>query len=156
MLVDLSNASFIVEAGCYVGTSTKVWASALADRGVVHGDRVVLAIDAWLGDLNSWVQRIDKHSREQSDDVLADGRSTLYDQFMLNMLSSNRTLDTVIPFSTTSMVGARWLWLNHFEADLVYLDTVRASDCAMAILSNPAWLTSPLIASCLSSLTMPG
>ena len=127
MLVSLTNATFIVEVGCYVGTSTKVWSSLLRKRGVRLGDRIVLAVDAWLGDLGSWVWRGDKNSREYPDDVLADGRSTLYDQFMLNMQSNNTAIESVVPFSTTSMVAARWLWYQHFEADLIYLDTVRPS-----------------------------
>jgi len=120
-LIDLADADFIVEVGSYVGTSTKRWVEGLRNRGVPSDKRVVLSIDTWLGDLASWVLRIDNKSRPVADDVLADGRSRLYDQFMLNMISHNMT-DTVVPFSVTSTVGARWLAYQNYEADLVYVD----------------------------------
>ena len=126
MLVAMSHAKFIVEVGCYVGTSTKMWASLLQSRwqGLAAAEPVVLCIDAWLGDLASWVNRVDVNSRSVPDDVIADGRSTLYDQFMLNMLTVERGFNhTVVPFSTTSSIGARWLWYYGFSADLIYLDT---------------------------------
>jgi len=117
-LVDLANASFMVEAGCYVGTSTKVWSHCLKQRG---GNGVVLAIDTWLGDLATWVERIDKTSRKVPDDVLRDGRSSLFDQFMLNMQQNNVT--NVVPFSATSIIGARWLATMNYVPDLAYIDT---------------------------------
>jgi hypothetical protein len=117
-LVNLANASFLVEVGCYVGTSTKVWSRCLQQRG---GNGVVLAVDTWLGDLASWVERIDGDSRERRDDVLRDGRSSLYDQFMLNMQLNH--VKNVVPFSTTSSIGARWLATMNYVPDLAYVDT---------------------------------
>ena len=32
-------------------------------------------------------------------------------------------LFVIVPFSTTSSIGARWIWHHSFEADLIYLDT---------------------------------
>lgn len=121
-LIDLANASFICEVGSYVGTSTKNWAQGLRQKGVPKDKRVLLAIDTWLGDLASWVTRVDAKSRPVPDDVLVDGRSHLYDQFMLNMIQNNMT-DTVVPFSTTSSVAARWLAYQNYEADLMYVDS---------------------------------
>lgn len=120
-LIDLAGASFIVEVGSYVGTSTKRWTEGLRQKGVPVDQRAVLCIDTWLGDLASWVTRVDSHSRAGFDDVLVDGRSRLYDQFMLNMIGHNMT-DTVVPFSVTSTVGARWLAYQNYQADLIYVD----------------------------------
>jgi len=113
-LLKASDASFVVEVGCYVGTSTKQWAKHLPNG-------TILAIDAWLGDLASWIDRIDLHSRPREDDVLADGRSSLYDQFMLNMQLNH--MNNVVPFSITSTNGARWLATMNYVPDLIYLDT---------------------------------
>jgi hypothetical protein len=115
-LVEKAQAAFMVETGCYVGTSTKKWSECIGKR-----DGTVLAIDTWLGDLASWVERIDQDSRDVHDDVLRDGRSMLYDQFMLNMQKNNIT--NVIPMSATSLVGARWLATENFWPQLVYVDT---------------------------------
>jgi hypothetical protein len=149
LLVNMSQASLVIEVGAHVGTSTRAWARALlrAHRGRAPGTPppCVLVIDAWLGDLASWLQRIETHDRDgRPDDVLADGRSRLYDQFMLNMRRpldegehpcprcgprealtplEARTAERVIPWSATSMVAARLLWLYSMEAALVYVDT---------------------------------
>lgn len=117
-LVALANASLVVEAGCYVGTSTKVWSHCLQDRG---NNGTVLAIDTWLGDLSTWVEHIDTTSREKPDDVLRDGRQSLYDQFMLNMQANH--VENVVPFSATSIIGARWLATMSYIPDVVYVDT---------------------------------
>jgi hypothetical protein len=122
-LIEKSKAKFMVEVGSYVGTSTKVFASELRKRTPPpDGGAALLAIDTWLGDLSSWISRVDTNSRYKEDDVLADGRSTLYDHFMLNMNKSKVT-DTVVPFSATSFVGARWLARMNYKPDLVYLDS---------------------------------
>lgn len=117
-LVNLANASFMVEAGCYVGTSTKAWSHCMQQRGTTG---VVLAVDTWLGDLATWVEHVDAGSRMLTDDVLRDGRQSLYDQFMLNMQQNNVT--NVVPFSATSIIGARWLATMNFVPDLAYIDT---------------------------------
>jgi hypothetical protein len=117
-LVNISNATFMVEAGCYVGTSTKAWANCLKQKA---NSGVVLAVDTWLGDLASWVEHLDTTSREVPDDVFRDGRSSLYDQFMLNM-QEHHVLN-VIPFPTTSIIAARWLATMKYVPDLAYIDS---------------------------------
>ena len=46
----------------------------------------------------------------------------LYEQFLANIIFNNLT-NKVLPFSTTSLIGGRFLLENKFNPQIVYLDS---------------------------------
>ena len=54
--------------------------------------------------------------------VSADGRPTVYYQFLANILAQNLN-DTVLPVSMSSIIGARFLQTYLFRPQVIYLDS---------------------------------
>ena len=106
----------VVEVGSFMGKSAtnigltlrndKRWSSAL-----------LVCIDTWLGGLEHWTL----------DDLrelmhVENGRPTVYEQFVANIIANNLTR-SVLPFSTTSIIGARFLLVKKIFPQIVYLDS---------------------------------
>ena len=56
-----------------------------------------------------------------------DTPAQVYDQFMANIIANNLT-QRVLPFSTTSILGARWIELQGAVPDVIFLDSAHEID----------------------------
>ncbi|UJR32568.1 hypothetical protein I4U23_020029 [Adineta vaga] len=78
---------------------------------------VLLCIDTWLGGLEHWIR---DDFRQMMGIVY--GRPIVYEQFLANIIANNLT-DHVIPYSTTSLLGARFLLEKKLFPQIIYLDS---------------------------------
>ena len=104
----------VVEVGSFVGKSSVLIGNFLRKRA---SPAPLLCIDTWLGDLGMLLGQIypvemGKHN----------GRSTLYDLWLLNMMEHNLT-ERVLPLVTPSLLGARTLEYLRLAVDVLYLDS---------------------------------
>lgn len=116
--------AFVVEVGSFHGHSAVRMARILDEQG--HAEVPLLCIDPWTGDLGMLLFR-DDWDKKITPGELADGRSTSYWQFMLNVRSRIRAGEIgakhIIPLATTSIVGVRYLTALGLAPDVVYLDS---------------------------------
>jgi hypothetical protein len=113
--IDLPIA-FVVEVGSFMGKS----ASNICKGLLSHRSRskfVLLCIDTWLGGLEHWV---DDKLRQMMG--IAYGRPIVYEQFIANIIANNLT-SHVIPYSTTSILGARFLLEKKLFPQVIFLDS---------------------------------
>ena len=108
--------TFVVEAGSFMGKSAVTIVHTLLDNKP-WSKSVLLCIDTWLGGLEHWT-----NPDFRSMMGVAYGRPIVYEQFIANIIGKNFT-DYVIPFSTTSLIGARFLYRNKLYPQVVYLDS---------------------------------
>jgi hypothetical protein len=108
--------NFVVEVGSFMGKSATNIGKALLNykSGSTY---VLLCIDTWLGGLEQWMG---SSLREMLG--IEYGRPTVYEQFIANIIGNNLT-NYVIPYSTTSILGARFLLQNKFFPQVIYLDS---------------------------------
>jgi hypothetical protein len=116
----LKKPKFVVEVGSFTGGSTVVIGSHMKKFGLT--DVAFLCIDTWLGDLNMW---LNKAVWDFLD--VRNGRPAVFDQWALNVKAANLT-DIVLPLSTTSLIGARFLKAHNYEIDFLYLDSAHELD----------------------------
>eukprot|EP00401_Gymnodinium_catenatum_P077468 CAMPEP_0117482412 /NCGR_PEP_ID=MMETSP0784-20121206/13404_1 /TAXON_ID=39447 /ORGANISM="" /LENGTH=335 /DNA_ID=CAMNT_0005276903 /DNA_START=138 /DNA_END=1145 /DNA_ORIENTATION=+ len=121
----LEKVKFVVEAGSMHGGSAIRMAIELDKRGL--RDVPILCIDPWTGDLNMWLNRVVWDHLN-----IHDGRSTTYDQFMVNVqqaiVEGNISPHHITPFPVSSIIGARWLQATGFTPSLIYLDSAHEID----------------------------
>lgn len=106
--------SFVVEIGSFTGMSAITMANVMQEHLLKP---IVLCIDTWLGDMNMW---INKEVYQYLGPV--NGRPQVYEQFMANIIGHNLT-EVVLPFSTTSILGARFLHIFNFHPQAIFLDS---------------------------------
>ncbi|CAF1660469.1 unnamed protein product [Adineta ricciae] len=107
---------FVVEVGSFMGKSAINIGKVLL-QSQFNQNYVLLCIDTWLGGLEHWVQ---DDLREMMG--MAYGRPIVYEQFIANIIASNLT-DHVLPYSTTSLLGARFLLEKKLFPQIIYLDS---------------------------------
>lgn len=107
--------NLIVEVGSFKGGSAVVMADVLKERGI-HAQ--IIAIDTFLGDVN---MRLDRHG-EMDWLAMEGGHSTLYDQFMSNVLFRQHQ-GLILPFACSSTVALRVLAELGFRCQIAYLDS---------------------------------
>ncbi|CAF2400807.1 unnamed protein product [Rotaria sp. Silwood2] len=78
---------------------------------------ILLCIDTWLGGLEHWIS-----PELQNMMHIEYGRPIVYEQFIANIIANNLT-KSVIPFSTTSILGARFLLVKKIVPQVIYLDS---------------------------------
>jgi hypothetical protein len=110
----LLKINFLVEIGSFTGMSAILLANVMKENQIKP---LILCIDTWLGDMNMW---INKEVYEYLSPV--NGRPQVYEQFMANVIGHNLT-ETILPFSTTSILGARFLHIFHFHPQIIFLDS---------------------------------
>ncbi len=113
--IDL-HITFVVEVGSFMGRSTINIAKTLLNNRD-WSKSVLLCIDTWLGTLEHWTMPGVRDLMK-----IAYGRPIVYEQFMANIIANNLT-NFVIPFSTTSILGARFLLDHKIFPQVVYLDS---------------------------------
>lgn len=118
-----------VEVGSFHGHSAILQAKKLDQHG--FKDTPLLCIDPWTGDLGMLLYR-DDWDKKLTPGELADGRSTSYWQFMLNVKQQieekNIGPKHIIPMAVTSIVGARYLIAVGLTPDTIYLDSAHEFD----------------------------
>jgi hypothetical protein len=108
--------TFIVEVGSFMGkSSTNIVKSMLSIKK--ESTFLLLCIDTWLGGLEHWV-----HNDMRKLTGFVYGRPSVYEQFIANIIGNNLT-DYVIPYSTTSILGARFLLERKLSPQIIYLDS---------------------------------
>lgn len=118
---------FIVEVGTFFGMSAIRWAQELDHRNLTKVP--ILCVDPFTGDLNMWLNK-EKPVWKLLD--VQHARPLLFEQFMANvkfMLDVGKVSAThIIPFQNTAVVAARWLHLQGFHPDMVFLDSAHEVD----------------------------
>jgi hypothetical protein len=107
---------FVIEVGSFMGKSAITIVHTLLDTKP-WSTSVLLCIDTWLGGLEHWT-----NGDFRSMMGVEYGRPIVYEQFIANIIGKNFT-SYVIPFSTTSLIGARFLFRNKLYPQVVYLDS---------------------------------
>jgi hypothetical protein len=108
--------TFIVEVGSFMGkSSTNIVKSMLNINK--ESKFVLLCVDTWLGGLEHWI-----HNDMRQLTGFAYGRPIVYEKFVANIIGNNLT-DYVIPYSTTSILGARFLLERKLFPQIIYLDS---------------------------------
>eukprot|EP00742_Colponemidia_sp_Colp-10_P020929 GILJ01024463.1.p1 GENE.GILJ01024463.1~~GILJ01024463.1.p1 ORF type:complete len:367 (+),score=57.50 GILJ01024463.1:3-1103(+) len=103
----------VVQVGVAAGYATVGIVAALRN---IKSEAPVLCIDTWTGTSDQWLNREDVQLLR-----IHGGRPQTYEQFISNMIAENMAKQ-VLPFSVTSVVGARWLQAQNFLAELIILD----------------------------------
>lgn len=107
---------FIVEVGSFMGkSSTNIVKSMLSMKK--ESKFFLLCIDTWLGGLEHWV-----HNDMRQLTGFAYGRPIVYEKFLANIIGNNLT-NYVIPYSTTLILGARFLLERKLFPQVIYLDS---------------------------------
>jgi len=118
---------FVVEVGTFFGMSAIRWAQELDRRNLTEVP--ILCVDPFTGDLNMWLNK-EKPVWKLLD--VQHARPLLFEQFMVNvkwMVETGQVSAThIIPFQNTAVVAARWLHLQGFHPDLVFLDSAHEVD----------------------------
>lgn len=113
-----------IEVGSFYGWSTVCFANQL---NTLNPNAVVLAIDPWSGDQSMWLNRVHPGGGLAGALPLF-GRATIFDHFMVNIADAIdkgeiKKAKTVLPFSVTSLTGARWLQARNYRPSVVFLDS---------------------------------
>jgi len=125
-LVERVRPSLIIEIGSWKGASAIHMADASKKIGL---DTAIVCVDTWLGSLEMWTDQSDP-SRYGSLG-LKHGYPQLYYQFLANVVRAGHQ-DCIIPFPTTSLIGARWFGKRSIQADLIYIDASHDYDDVLA------------------------
>ncbi|CAF1103702.1 unnamed protein product [Didymodactylos carnosus] len=99
-----------------MGKSTITMAQ-LLKKDKKYENVTILCIDTWLGGLEHWLET--GQHRLMS---VHGGRPTVYEQFVANIVDMKLT-EMILPFSTTSILGARFLQQHKFFPQLIYFDS---------------------------------
>jgi hypothetical protein len=106
----------VVEVGSFMGKSATMIGNVLRKEHS-RSNAVLLCIDTWLGGLEHWHEQ---PLREMMH--IEYGRPTVYEQFIANIIAANLTRH-VVPFSATSILGARFLLGKKIYPQVIFLDS---------------------------------
>lgn len=112
--IDLLKPKLVVEVGTWLGGSAIHMGSLL--RADELNDSCIVCVDTWLGSADHYLVPEFRQTLK-----LVNGRATLYDQFMANVVQ-NGLHDIILPFSISSIAAAEVMRECGFTPDLVYLD----------------------------------
>jgi hypothetical protein len=106
----------IIEVGSFLGQSAINMGNVIK---LLEMDTKILCIDTWLGSDEHW--RDDLCNLMHLFENFKNGISSLYDQFIQNVMISNLD-DRIIPIPNTSTVGYKMMKWKNLKADLIYID----------------------------------
>ncbi len=110
--IDELNPKLIIEVGTWKGASAVHMAKLLLEK---TDDFEIVCIDTWLGSVEHW------ENNGEFLDGLENGRSTLYNQFLSNIIHEGLT-EYITPFPVDSLNAVEFLKRKKVEADLIYID----------------------------------
>jgi len=116
----------IIEVGTWKGASAIHMADTCKRIGM---PATIVCIDTWLGAVEFWDDQQDDERYQSLR--LRHGYPRVYYTFLANVVRAGHQ-DTIIPFPTTSLIGARWLAKRQVQADLIYLDASHDEDDVLA------------------------
>jgi len=116
----------IIEVGSWKGASAIHMADTCTQLGL---DARIVCVDTWLGAVEFWDDQADEERYQSLR--LRHGYPQVYYTFLANVVRAGHQ-DTIIPFPTTSLIGASWLAKRGVQADLVYLDASHDYDDVLA------------------------
>ena len=105
-LFEMTKPQFIVEVGSFIGGSAIQMGQLVKKMNL---NATILCIDTWLGTMSQWLL-----NTQQNDFMQINGRPTLYEQFMMNIMHNNLS-DIVVPFSAPSSVGLMALYAKQYK-----------------------------------------
>ena len=120
-LINILHPQLILEVGSWKGASAIRMASLLKEQ---LADGAVICIDTWLGGLDHLMPPVPEWDIRP---YAKRGYATLYYQFLSNVIQQGLQ-DWIVPFPNTSATAARWLSLNRFSTNLVYIDGSHEED----------------------------
>lgn len=110
-LLDVVKPMFWLEVGTMLGGSAILTAEAVKQRPQLLTS--VICIDPFCGDVNMWDWAHESEARGTWQFLrLAEGRLTIYDRFLANVVASHVD-DVILPVVATSLVGMRLLKRLH-------------------------------------------
>ena len=115
-LIEKIQPSLIIEVGTWKGGSAIFMAEYIKKLNL---DCKIICIDTWLGAIEFYSDKNDS-SRYVSLNF-ENGYPKVYYQFLANVMHKNLE-NIIIPFPQTSSLAARFLLLNHVQADMIYID----------------------------------
>ena len=129
-LIEAKKPKLIVEVGTWKGGSALHMADVAAKAGL---DSQILCIDSWLGGLEFWTEQNvpDRYGSLR----LQHGWPHVFYQFLANVCHKGHQ-QRVIPFPTTSSIGALWLRYFGLKADLIYIDASHEEEDVYADVLN--------------------
>lgn len=110
--VDQIKPRLIIEVGTWKGAS----AIHMLKTALQHGDAAIICVDTWLGSPEQWTTRDGRESLR-----VRNGRPTLYEQFMANVIHCGLQ-NHVVPLPLTSRLAAITLSAFKITAPLIYVD----------------------------------
>lgn len=115
-IVEQVKPSTIIEIGSYLGQSAITMAKATQRLNL---GAKILCIDTWLGSPEHW--RNDRCNDLRYFKYFGEGISSMYDQFVINMIV-NKVDEVVVPIPNTSKNAFAILQWKNVTADLIYVD----------------------------------
>jgi predicted O-methyltransferase YrrM len=110
-IIDLKKPELIVEIGTWKGASAIHMANICDDH---HLDTEIVCVDPFTGGAGTWLYAPDSL-------ILQNGRSTMYELFLANVIRQNHT-DRITPFPVTASVAADAFKRAGIKPDIVYID----------------------------------
>jgi hypothetical protein len=109
---------FVIEVGSWKGMSA-LWMANWMRNQNIPGQ--ILCIDTWLGCPELY--QAETSGIWGINGKRKFGRPQIYEQFLANVIKSELT-GYILPFSTTSAAGAKWLKMRPLskQADVIYID----------------------------------
>ena len=115
-IVELKKPKTVIEVGSFLGQSAINMGAALK---ALNLESNILCVDTWLGSPEHW--RNDKCNNLNLFNYFETGISTLYDQFIQNVIA-NKLEDVIVPIPNTSAHVYEILNWKNVKADLIYID----------------------------------
>lgn len=115
VLIEETKPSLIIEVGTWKGQSAINMANFCKENNM---NTKIWCVDTWLGALEFWGEF--KNSKERNL-LLKNGYPQIYYQFISNVVLSG-VKDYIVPFPTTSLIGARYFRENNIKSKLIYID----------------------------------
>lgn len=115
-IVDVVNATSVIEVGSWEGRSAILWGQLLSERAT---DWLLVCIDTWLGSTEMWERDLGDWSREKLH--LKDGYPTVFATFTSTIRRAGLEANTVaLPIDSAQ--GIELLRKQQVRADIVYVD----------------------------------
>jgi hypothetical protein len=138
-ILELLRPDFWLEIGSMLGGSANRTAALIKRRGLATG---LVCIDPFCGDVNMWAwEQPKRHAGEWQFLGLKNGRPTIFDRFIANVVAAGHA-DITVPITATAMVGIKLLARLRSEGrisslpNVIYLDSAHEPDETYLELQN--------------------
>jgi F5/8 type C domain/Methyltransferase domain len=138
-ILDMFRPTFWLEIGSMLGGSAIRTAELIKRRGLETG---LVCIDPFCGDVNMWAwEQPKRRAGEWLFLGLRDGRPTIFDRFIANVVAAGHA-DITLPITATSIVGTKLLTRLMSEGritslpNVIYLDSAHEPDETFLELRN--------------------